>query len=161
MSAVSLQTNRLPARTAHSRCSQIYWLEPIVVLDIEAGAGGNELLHHERVTVVCSVDERRAPAHEVGSRLGYRTAVAVGYIGPYPSLLLTSRPAPAAMSSITLVQPFAAPNMSAVYLSRKLAAASNREIHCSRHNGRFSEAKPFPAPSAITQRHTRQPRPSR
>ena len=50
MSAVYLPTNRLPARISHSRCSRIYWSVPNVLLEIEAGAGGDELIHHGRVT---------------------------------------------------------------------------------------------------------------
>ena len=84
MSAVSLPTNRLPARISHSHRSHVYWLVPIVVLDIEAGAGGDELLDHECVTLPRCRDERSAPAEKVGCRLGYRTAVAIEYIGPYP-----------------------------------------------------------------------------
>ncbi len=98
MSAVSLPTKSAVGSDIAQPLQSIYWSVPTVVLDIEAGAGGNELLDHERLTLVRGEDERRAPAKKVGSRLGYRTAVAVGYIGPYPRLLLTSTPAPAAMS---------------------------------------------------------------
>ncbi len=64
MSAVSLPTNRLPARISHSHRSRVYWLVPIVVLDIEAGAGGDELIHHERVTLPRGHHERSVPADE-------------------------------------------------------------------------------------------------
>ncbi len=64
MSAVPLPTNRLPARISHSHRSRVYWSVPIVVLDIEAGAGGNELLDHERVTHPRGHHERSAPADE-------------------------------------------------------------------------------------------------
>jgi hypothetical protein len=115
-------------RISRSRCSRTYWPIPIVVLDIDAGVGSNELLDHERVTQVRGPDERRVPAEKDGCRHGYRTAVAVGHIGPYPSLSLTSTPASAAMScSITLVQPIAAAKISAVYLPRKSAAGPNGE----------------------------------
>jgi hypothetical protein len=100
MSAAYLPTSRLPARTAHSRGSRVYWLVPIVALEIEAGAGGNELLDHERVTLPRGQHECSAPAR-IGCRLGYRTASTAGYIGPYPSLVLRSRPAPAEMSCST------------------------------------------------------------
>jgi hypothetical protein len=67
MSAVSLPTSRLPARISHSRCSRVYLPVPKVGLDIEAGAGGNELLDHERVTLCCGRDERSVPADELAA----------------------------------------------------------------------------------------------
>ena len=69
MSAVILPRSRLPllhseAITVGSRAV------PFVVLDIESGAGGDELLDHERVAFQRGIDERSAPAEKSAGRFG-------------------------------------------------------------------------------------------
>ncbi len=59
-----LPTSRLPARISHSQCGRVYWLVPIVGLEIEAGAGGDELLDHERVTHHRGIVERSQSANK-------------------------------------------------------------------------------------------------
>ena len=51
---------------------------PIAVLDIEGGAGGDELLGHERVAVHRGRDERSSPAEKSAGRFKWRAADAVG-----------------------------------------------------------------------------------
>ena len=91
---------------------------PFVALDIESGAGGDELLDHGRVALRRGQDERSAPADKsVATLNGVRPMQSAQR--PYPSLSWTSRAAPAAMScSTTSVWPFDAAQMRAVSLPR-------------------------------------------
>ena len=66
MSAVPLHESAAGSDIAQLRPSGKGFV-PIVVCDIEAGAGGNELLDHERVTLCCGRDERRPSAHELAA----------------------------------------------------------------------------------------------
>ena len=56
---------------------------PIAVLDIEGGAGGDELLDHGRVAVIRGPDERSVPAETYGSD-GTRVRPMQSAHGPYP-----------------------------------------------------------------------------
>ena len=91
---------------------------PFVVLDVESGAGGDELLDHERVALRRGPDESGVPAEKsVAALNGVRPMQSAQR--PYPSLPWTSSPAPAAMScSTTSFWPFDAAKMSAVFLPR-------------------------------------------
>ena len=91
---------------------------PFVALDVESGAGRDELLDHERVAPTRGRDERSVPAEKsVAALNGVRPMLSAQR--PYPSLSWTSSPAPAAMScSTTGVWPHDAAKMSAVSLPR-------------------------------------------
>jgi hypothetical protein len=87
-------------------------------LDIEGGAGGDELLDHERVALHRGPDERSEPAKMSVAGLSSVRPIQSAH-GPYPSLSSTSRAAPAAMScSTTSGWPLNAAKMSAVSLPR-------------------------------------------
>ena len=98
---------------------------PFIVLHIESGAGGDELLDHERVDPRRGTDKRSAPAEmSVATLNGVWPMQSAQW--PYPSLPWTSSPAPAAMScSTTGVWPFIAAKMSAVLLPRSLLPGLN------------------------------------
>ncbi len=88
-------------------------------MDIEGGAGGDELLDHERVAVRRGHDERSEPAVKSAAGLNSVRPMQLSQ-GPYPCLSWTSSLAPAAMScSTTGVWPFFAALMSAVLLPRR------------------------------------------
>ncbi len=93
-----------------------------MVLHIEGGAGGDELLDHERVALHRGQDERSQPAEKSVAGLS-RVRQMQSPHGPYPSWSWTSSFTPAAMScSTTSGWPFIAAQMSAVYLpGRQLA----------------------------------------
>ena len=136
-----------------------YWPVPKVVLDIEAGAGGNELLDHARATRCCAQHERSVPFEKAGSCFKSRISIAVGTMagldrakplksaqGPYPSLFSHCTSAPALASAIAVaVWPCVDARCSAVRLHSKHMPVPRR---------RSAKPSPSPHPSAITQRHT-------
>ena len=92
-------------------------------MDIEGGAGGDELLDHVRVALHRGRDERSERSESAEKSAAGLNKNSVRQMqtphGPYPMLFWTSSPAPAAMScSITSVWPFDAAQMSAVLLPR-------------------------------------------
>jgi hypothetical protein len=88
----------------------------VIVLDIEGGAGGDELLDHESLALHRGPDERSESAEKSVAGLSSVRPTQSAQV-PYPSLSWTSSFTPAAMScSITSVWPFDAAQMSAVYL---------------------------------------------
>ena len=64
MSAVHLPRKSAAGSDVAQPLQSIYGPVPTIALDIEAGAGGNELIHHERVTHHRGIVERSAPADE-------------------------------------------------------------------------------------------------
>ncbi len=87
-------------------------------MEIESGAGGDELLDHRRVALRRGQDERGVPAENSVAGLNSVRPMQSAQ-RPYPSLFWTSSLAPAAMSCSTMsVWPFDAAQMSAVFLPR-------------------------------------------
>ncbi len=119
MSAVSLPRSQLQGRMRAADADATSAL-PFVVLDIECGAGGDELLDHQRVALRRGRDERSEPAKKLVAGLNKNSVRQMQTPhGPYPLLFWISSPAPAAMScSTTCVWPFTAAKMSAVSLPR-------------------------------------------
>ena len=77
-----------------------YWPVPKVVLDIEAGAGGNELLDHARASLCCAQDERSVPSEKAGCCSKWQTTIAIGTMAgldrakPYPRHKVPTRRCP-------------------------------------------------------------------
>jgi hypothetical protein len=95
---------------------------PSAALDIEFGAGGDELLDHECVAVRRGQDERSEPAEKPRELSVDSAKPNPSAQGPYPLKFWTSRAAPAAMScSTTSVWPSNAAPMSAVLLQRQVS----------------------------------------
>ena len=125
---------------------------PVVVLDIESGAGSDELLDHGRVALPRGQDERSVPAENSAAGLnGVRPMQSAQR--PYPSLVLTSSPAPAAMSCSTMsVWPFEAAEMRAVVLQVPSAVGSDstKTIHSAQRPYALLVWTSSPAPAAMS-----------
>ena len=78
MSAVHLPRKSAAGSDIAQQLQSIYWPVPIVVLDVEAGARGDELFDHARAAVCCAQEERSVPSERAGCWFKWRISIAVG-----------------------------------------------------------------------------------
>jgi hypothetical protein len=147
MSAVHLPRKSAAGSDIAQQLQSIYWPVPIVVLDVEAGARGDELFDHARAAVCCAQEERSVPSERAGCWFKWRISIAVGTMagldrakpvksaqGPYPSLSSHCTSA-AALASAVAVWPSVDARCSAVRLHSKHMPVLRRQ-----------SAKPTPSP---------------